>query len=270
MSRLTILHINIIGAVVILIVGVALYYTIITSAQDEVKKQQDAFNVVQGRADKLPTAKKNLQMAQMDKVVVDRDYGIYQAEYMPLMHYTGDRVKDMIRNFWPNNGHSWPERFITGVRAHMAAERKANGVLWLNPAVLTIPSYGPDPNAIDMGEHGTLTFGPYQMQVLGRNYDSLMRHIQDWNKIRGMGVPTIEQVRLDGNSPLLVVSYTVRFTLIMHEPIPKTDPKVGGGNGNGNGNGGGQGGGGNRGPAGGNSPATSSGGGGAKASSAGA
>ena len=50
MSRLTLLHINIIGAVVAIIVAVALYFTIITSAQDQITKNQSENTEVVGRA----------------------------------------------------------------------------------------------------------------------------------------------------------------------------------------------------------------------------
>ena len=61
MSRLTLLHINIIGAVASVIVAAALWFTIITSAQDQIKQKQSAYDGVKARADKLPMAQNNLK-----------------------------------------------------------------------------------------------------------------------------------------------------------------------------------------------------------------
>jgi len=229
MSKLTLLHINLIGVVVAIIVGVALYFTIITGAQDEIKKKQSELDTVKAEAAKLQTAKNALAKAQEEEKQATADYARYEAMYMPTLHYTNNRITTMMTVWWPNKGRSWPERFLRGVREHMARERKVNGVVWLNPETITLPPYGPDPNTIDMGEgDNALTFGPYEMSVRGRNYDSLMRHIKSWNNVKLLGVPVVDQVQLSGNSPNLVATYSLTFTIILHEPIPGQSPRVSG------------------------------------------
>jgi len=245
MSRLTVLHINIIGAVVAIIVGVALYFTIITAAQDQVKKNQEEYNSVKAEADKLPGARRSLAQAEAEKKKTEADYAVYRVKYIPTLNYTGttpqDRVKTMMRVWWPNNGKSWPERFIAGVRGHMRAEARRNRITWLNPTVLVLPPYGPDPNRIDMGDGDkAISFpaaGAYPISVRGPSYQSLMNHLASWNQVRGVGVPTIDGVSLQGNSPNLVMNYNLRFTVIVEEDVPPSIGKISGNAGAGGGGG---------------------------------
>jgi hypothetical protein len=231
MSKLTLLHINIIGVVVLLIVSVALYFTVITGAQDQIKKNQDTFKGVEDRANKLKTAENNLKTAQADEIKTKADYAIYRKQYTPTIGYTGNRMADLMRYWWPNSGRSFPERFIKGFRAHMNKETRKFGVTWENPEVLTLPANGPDPNSVDMGDNTnkTLVFGPYAMAVRGKSFQDLMRHLADWNTAGGIGVPVIDGLQITGNSPSLTANYNLTWTIILEEPIPPKDPLLGGG-----------------------------------------
>ncbi len=238
MSRLTLLHINLIGAFVAIVVGVALYFTIITSAQDAQKAQEATYNEVNGRAVQLPTAQAARDDAVKEEKQTTRDYQVFSGKYMPTLGFTGNRIKTMMAVWWPNRGRSWPERFIRGVRNHMNREQRRFKVVWTNPQVLQLPSYGPDPNAIDMGDNDdTLTFGPYPFVVRCPSLQAANNHIRSWNSVSGLGVPSVEGTTLTGNSPNLFCSYNVRFTIILKEKIPPTDPKITGGGGGGAGGG---------------------------------
>ena len=239
MSRLTLLQINIIGAVVAVIVGLALYFTIITNAMKDRDDKAAALKLVEDRASKLSTAQNALKRAQEDEKRTKIDWAVYEPVYMPIVNHDSNRVNAMMKDWWPNNGKSFPERFMAGFRKHMADQAKSLKIAWLNPDVVAFPSFGPDPNAIDMGDTGTLKFGPYQMQVQGRNYQSLMAHIKSWNKIRLIGAPVVEGVTLTGNSPNLFAAYTVTFTLILHETMPGKISRIGGSGGSQGGGGGG-------------------------------
>lgn len=251
MSKLTILHINIIGAVVCVIVAVALYFTIITAGFEDVNKAQAALKAVQDREAKFTTAQKALETAKKNRDLAIADYRLFEAEYMPVIGYpplgskpTGDeRLKLMMRLFWPNNGRSWPERFIKLVRGHMAAERKVNGIEWENPGVLTLPAFGPDPNTIEAAQPGE-GLGPvlhyrYTMSVRARSLDALMRHVRNWTTARSMGVPTVEGLQITGNSPDLRATYTLTLTIILRDEefkrIPPTNPRIAGSGGGGGG-----------------------------------
>ena len=230
MSKLTLLHINLIGAFIAIVVGVALYYTIITGAQEAQAAQESQYTEVSGRAAKLPTAQANKATALKVKAETERSYAVYNRQYMPTLNYTNNRVTTMMTVWWPNRGRSWPERFIRGIRNHMSAEKRKFGVTWTNPQILQIPPYGPDPNTIDMGDgDDTLTFGPYNMVVRCPNLQAGMNHIRSWNTITGMGVPAVEGVTFSGVSPNLFCSYSVRFTIILKEKIPAQDPRITGG-----------------------------------------
>jgi hypothetical protein len=225
MSRLTLLHINIIGVVVALIVAGGLYFTMITGAIDERTKAQASYQGVEDRANKFDTNKRDLASATAEKAKAEAEYKVYEAQYMPRIGYTADRMTTMMRVFWPNNGKSWPERFRRTLFAYMNAERKRTGVVWLNPEVVTLGPYGPDPNAIQLGPVLTYT---YPMQVRARSMAAINAHLRNWPTIRNAGTPVVSGLTVAGNSPNLTANYTLQLTIIVHEPMPPTDPKVGG------------------------------------------
>lgn len=242
MSRLTLLHINIIGAVVAIIVAVALYFTIITSANDQIAKNETEYNAVHSEAQQLGAAKQHLAKAQREKAETEQAWNVYKVAYVPQLGYiASDRLATMMRVFWPNGGRSWPERFIKGVRHHMNQERKAHGIVWENPGVLMVPSYGADPNAIDMGDASphVIHMPIYAMTVRGKNLNALVQHIYSWNNVTGLGVPVVSNASISGNSPNLVLNYQLEFTILVEEPIPPQNPRVGGTAGGGAGGGGG-------------------------------
>src|ERR1041384_7271281 len=116
MNRLTLLHINIIGAVVVLITGAALYFTVISSATEAQTKAEADFRAVDDRASKLSGNKIAKANAEKAKIVATKEYAIAEATYMPVFGYTNNRFKDMMQIWWPNHGRSWPEKFIHAVR----------------------------------------------------------------------------------------------------------------------------------------------------------
>jgi|JRYG01.1.fsa_nt_gb hypothetical protein len=250
MGKLTVLHINIIGAVVAVIAGVALYFTIITAGADEIQKAKAEFDGVKARADKFEIAKNNLERAKKDQETAIAQYKVFEAQYMPIIGYPAERdsaagLRTMMRLFWPNQGRSWPERFIRVFRNHMNGEQRALGVVWENPGVLTLPAYGPDPNTIQVAQPGE-GYGPvlhysYQMAVRATSLDRLMRHIANWNSLRGIGVPVVSGLQITGNSPELRASYTVTLTIILTDEeakrIPPQNPRISGSGGQGGGGG---------------------------------
>jgi hypothetical protein len=235
MSRLTVLHINLIGVVVAAIVAAGLYFTLIPGANDAIAKAEASRKTVVDKAATLPVAKANLAKAQKDKADAERVYAVGQKQYFPLIGFTGNRMEDMIRLFWSHNGKSWPERFIRTVKQYMASQAKTNGIVWENPGVLQLGPFGPNPNTIDiampgegMGEKGYLHY-TFPMTVRARSLDSLMRHIQQWPIIRGAGVPVVEGLTIAGNTPNLIASYSLTLTIIVdQETPPPADNRVSG------------------------------------------
>ena len=239
MSRLTLLHINIIGVVVALIVAGGLYFTIITGAQEERKTAQAAFEKVQGEANTWNTAKASLDGAIKARDEATRDYKGFEVKYMPRLGLKKTRLETMRDVFWPNNGKSWPERFRATLFRYMNTERRRTGVVWLNPEVAILGPYGPDPNAIQMGP--VLRYD-FPMQVRAKSMAALNSHLSNWPSIRLAGVPVVSGLQVEGNSPNLTANYNLSLTIIVHDAIPPTDQKVGGSQSGGGGGGGGGGG----------------------------
>ncbi|MBM3494248.1 MAG: hypothetical protein FJX72_08005 [Armatimonadetes bacterium] len=246
MSKLTLLHINIIGVVVALMVGAGLYFTIITGAMKTKADAQAALDEVQGRADKLPTATRALEKAQKDKAVAEAEWSVFERQYMPVIGYTDNTLTTWMKVFLPNKGRSWPERFIRTVRGHMERERKANGIVWENPGAIVLPAYGPDPNTIQVGAANE-GFGPvlhyaYQMSVRARSIEKLMQHIRSWSSLSQAGVPVVDGLQVAGNSPNLSATYNVTFTIIVRDKTPAPVTRISGSGGGTGGMGGGMGG----------------------------
>jgi len=250
MGKLTLLHINIIGAVVAIIVALGIWFTLVTGAQEQRDKAEAALKVVQDRASKADSAAKALKKANLDKIAAERDYKVFESTYMPVVGYAkytgpGARIRMMKELFWPNGGKSWPERYRRLVASYMSAERKRNGIVWANPLVTALPAYGPNPNTIEAAtgdKLGPVLHYSYDMQVSGTNLGSLINHIKDWPNVKGGGVPVVDNVQILGNSPNLTMTYKLTFTLILTDQdvknIPPEDPRVGGEGGSANGGGG--------------------------------
>ncbi len=254
MGKLTLLHINIIGVVVAIIVALGIWFTLITGAQEDRQKAESAEKLVEDRANKAATAAAALKKAISDKQIAEVAYRRYEVVYMPRIGYarfTGPdaRVRMMKELFWPNNGKSWPERYRRIIATYMAAERRRNGIIWANPLVTALPPYGPNPNTIEAAtgdKLGPVLHYSYDMQVSGKSLGSLINHEKGWPSITGAGVPVVDSVQIVGNSPNLTMTYRLTFTLILTDEdvknMPPEDPRVGGESGTANGGGGGGGG----------------------------
>lgn len=251
-NKQVVLIINIVGVFLAIGAGLGLWFTVITGAMDQQKAAQTAYDGVKARADKLPTAKKNLAQAQADKAAAVAAYGVYESQYMPVIGFTGDRLFTMQRLFWANNGRTFPERYRSTLKRYMAAQEKRRGIKCLTDFSSVAPTgpFGPDPNTVEVagpgeavkpgvgsGDDRVLHY-TYPVQVQAKSLQAVMAHIADWNNVRMAGVPVVEGLSITGNSPTLTASYTLRLTLIMHdnEKIPDLMPRIsasGGGTGGG-------------------------------------
>jgi hypothetical protein len=235
MGRLTLLQIHIIGAIVAIIVGVSLYFTVISGANEQIAKNQTEYQGIKDRADKLPTAEKNLAKAKADKAKAEADFAVYDRKYMPVINYGKSRLQFMRSQLWNFTGkNSWPNRLFAGVRGFMSREQARNGIRWSNPDVLQMGPFGPNPNSIDIAEAGhglgesdkTLHY-TYQMNVTAPSIQAILRHVNAWSSLGGYGVPVVQGLQIAGQSPELQATYTVTLTLMLKEDIPPTNPRIG-------------------------------------------
>jgi hypothetical protein len=234
MSRLSALHIHIIGIVVVIAVAAGLYYTLIPKAVENVATQEKGFKEIDTLAATLPQRKKELQKAQDDKRIAEVQYTGAEKQYMPVFGFQKTRLAMMRYVFEPNRGKSWPERFIKAVRIQMQREQKTNGIQWLNPDVIGYPSMGPDPNVDPSFFSGDQTQPIFKyafpVQVQAKNMDRLMKHIKAWQQLKNAGVPVIEGLQVAGNSPQLQATYNVTLTIVLrkNDRMPAVNPRIGG------------------------------------------
>jgi hypothetical protein len=232
MSRLKALHIHLIGVFVAAGVAAGLYFTLIPPASENVKTQKAAYDAVHTEAMTRSREEQGYKKAVADKLDAEARYRVYEAQYMPKFGFKSTRLATMRYVFWPNHGKSWPERFIKTVQTHMDRQTKANGIVWLNPGVITYPAYGPDPNGIPKYIGGDLAQPIFRysfpVEVQAPNMTRLLRHLQAWYRIRNAGVPVVEGLQIAGNSPNLQAKYNVSLTIIMHDTLPAANPRIGG------------------------------------------
>lgn len=243
MSKLTMLHINIIGAVVAIIVGLGLYFTLITGAQDTQKQAEAHLKGIQDRADKYDTAERNLKAAIKEKADSEKSYAVYERQYMPDMGYRATALETVIYDLWPNKGRSWPERYRRMFQTYMNQQNRKYGVVWQNPGVTAMGPFGPDPAKVDLGTgegYGPVLHKAYDMQVSGKSLGSLLNHVRSWSNASGFGVPVVDSVSIQGNTPNLIMNYRLTVTNILKasNKIPAANARVTGENSS-NGGGGG-------------------------------
>jgi hypothetical protein len=243
MSKLTLLHINIIGAVVAILLGVGLYFLFIPKALQHIKTNEASYQDIKSKADTLPQAKMDLQNAIAENKILNATYKIYQSQYMPTMGYNKDAVVTMMRVFMWNYGHNWPRQFTKSYFTFMRNEENKFHLNWVSGKSLTFGPYGIDPSTIeaDAGngsnpESSTQCqgFGPilhysFHMLVTGPNMASLLRHVKDWNSAKGMGVPVVSNVRIFRVYSTMFCRYDVNTTIILHEKVmPEYNSRISG------------------------------------------
>lgn len=239
MSRLTILHINIIGVFVAIAVGVGLYFLFIPKARTAINKNQQLLASTQQTADTLPTAQSDLKKAVADKISLTKAYKVYEAQYMPTLGYNSNEVVTMLRVFMWNYGHNWPQRFKNAVFSFMNSQQRDNDITWVEGKSMTFGPFGIDPSTIKADAFGggvssqCQGYGPvlnYTMNMLvtGPSMNALLHHVQSWTKAKGIGVPTVSDVHMFRVYSTLFCRYTVTTTIILHEKNPVYNPRISG------------------------------------------
>ena len=239
MSRLTILHINIIGVFVAIAVGVGLYFLFIPKARTAINQNQQLLASTQQTADTLPTAQSDLKKAVADKISLAKAYKVYEAQYMPTLGYNSNEVVTMLRVFMWNYGHNWPQRFKNAVFSFMNSQQRDNDITWIEGKSMTFGPFGIDPSTIKADAFGggvssqCQGYGPvlnYTMNMLvtGPSMNALLHHVQSWTKAKGIGVPTVSDVHMFRVYSTLFCRYTVNTTIILHETNPVYNPRISG------------------------------------------
>ena len=246
MSKLTLLHINIIGVVVGLLLAGILWFTLIKPKNEEIettKSSADAIEQAGGTDPQIATKKQDLVKTQKAAAKTEADWNVNVVKYMPSFPYN-EKTNDLELYFFPPVGKSSkgqlygfrdiPTVWGQWVTAWYDAQRN-QGVAREPGTEFAIPEFMADPNQLTARLADHLTFPldgktwPVRLQC--KTFDDAMSHLRRFNSMEHHGMPVINNVALTGQSPNLELSYDMALYIIPRTAPPVRDPMIGGGTG---------------------------------------
>ena len=237
-SRLTALHVNIIGIVGLLIISAIIFFAMIKPRNEEKAAAVAAAATAEGAGGSesaKAAAKKELEKSKLDTIQITKDWMVYSRKYMPTLNWS----KDNIDQYYLHNPvNDLPSQWGKWITAWYDAQSR-DGVTRNVGQVFPIPSLATDPNGIAALNLIALPSpkAPWQVTVTCKSFDAAMAHLRKFNGMTGHGVPVVNNVTLTGQSPDLQLSYDLSLLIIPNNPPPPADPRIGGGSGAGAGGG---------------------------------
>ncbi len=244
MSKLTSLHINIIGVVTAIIMSLILYFVMIKPKSEEITTSvaaTDAAVQAGGTEDKVKAHKKDLVKSKQDTTVIKAAWAINQSRYMPKIAFSPTQKSTNLINMYefaglysdgkPYGFRDLPTVWGLKVTNWYDAHYK-EGVFRDFKQDFAIDSFSTDPN--DISKLTSITFPqgkPWHVTVIAKTFDAAMQHLRRFNSMRGFGMPVVDGVALEGQSPLLAMSYDLALYVIPPAAPPAMDPVIGAGGG---------------------------------------
>ena len=244
MSKLTAVHIWIIGFVTVIIMSLLLFFLLIKPKNEEIavsKSATDAAQLAGGTEDKVAGHRKDLVKAKKETAVITSAWAINQRLYMPTIAFSTEHKSASLLNLYAFNG-LYSDGKLYGIRDlptvwglkvkkwYDAHERE--GIRRDFGQDFPIDSFSTDPN--DISKLTSITFPqskPWHVTVIAKTFDAAMLHLRRFNSMRGFGMPVVDGVALAGQSPNLNVSYDMALYVIPPAAPPAMDPVIGAGGG---------------------------------------
>ena len=240
MSKLTALHINIIGAVVALILSVALFFLLLKPKKEQLQQTQDetASTVTKGGTESaVAQAKNDLKNTKIAAAKTEAAWNVNERKYMPTLAF--GKTQQPLTLF-QNDAYVDPEGERFGLRDmprlwgvwlegwYGAQNPGTKFILADDKPYLGIPSYSPDPNAI--AQLKSLTFPEagkaWKIAVINTTFNNAMEHLKKINTMQQHGMPVVNSVTLMGHSPALAMAYEMAIYVIPHSDPPPADPLI--------------------------------------------
>ena len=240
MSKLTALHINIIGFVVCVILSIALFLLLIKPANEKLQQTQadtESAKSAGGTDTEVKKAKTNYLASVQNANKTELAWNGNEKLYMPTLNFgktqqpldlyqynayvdpSGERfgLRDIPR-LWGTWLEAWYKAQGPHIRFDSADDKNYVG----------IPGYSTDPNAISQLKF--LQFPEpaktWKIRVGSTSFDSAMLHLKRINSMRQHGMPVINAVTLEGHSPALTLNYEMALYVIPHTDPPPPDPII--------------------------------------------
>jgi hypothetical protein len=226
MSKLTALHINLIGVGTALVLSLILYFVLIKPRNEEVQTTKTTTEGIRssgGTQAAVDGKKRDLAAKIVEVKQTQEAWAVNEEKYMPRI---GFGTTDMLLPTYENKLISLPTYFGERLTAWYEAQRDER-VSRLPGVEFPIESFPTDPNAIS--SLTSLKFpmrDKWQVQMEAKDFDAAMAHLSRFNNLRGLGMPVVNNVALQGTSPNLLLSYDLALYIIPRQPPPPSDPRL--------------------------------------------
>lgn len=205
LDKLTRLQVVIIGVVLVLIVGLGMFFLLVKPRMAKYEEVDKTRQQVVAKAAELPKRQSELEQAERDRLQAQLDYRKYEDSKMPNISFA-DRAQGMIA-LWREQAEvlgpmleNWPRRYGVDLANNVAI-----------PAATTSPNdLKDDLQRIPVG----------QMTVRGDFFD-IMRSIEGWNSFGRL--VEVGPVTISGISPDLTGTYDLS---VLWFPRGKAGPQV--------------------------------------------
>lgn len=192
-----------------------------------------------GTQQQVTSKERELKQAKEDTINITNDWNRKSNVYMPGIKYNTDH----IRSYAIDGVYRGPDGKRYGVRelprvwsqwitAWYAAQFK-EGITALTP--FPIEAFPSDPNEISRMQF--ITFPApgrtWDVQVECKTFDAGVKHLNKFNQIQQRGMFVVNNVSYSGQSPNLILSYTLAVYIIPGNTPSPLDPRIGGGSGSG-------------------------------------
>ena len=242
MAKLTSLHISLIGFGAALVLALILFFALIKPKREEIDTSLAATTAAEnagGTQEKVTAHQKDLVKAKKETTIITAAWAINESRYMPKVAFTQQQKSASLIHLYAFNG-LYSDGKLHGIRdlptvwglkvkrwydAHFR-----EGVSRDLGQDFPIDSFSTDPN--DISKMNSITFPqtkPWHVTVVAKTFDAAMLHLRRFNSMRGFGMPVVDAVALEGQSPNLNMSYDLALYVIPPSAPPAMDPVIGGG-----------------------------------------
>jgi len=233
------LQINIIGAVAALVLVLVLWLFLVKPKQDAIAVTQASIASTEsagGTADQVQTHQNDLKHTQAEAKRTQDDWNVNSVYYMPELPYKSTGPNPQLISIYEGpesvsdrGFKDLPSIWGRWITNWYDAQQK-EGITRVPGVAFPIPAFPPDPNYISTVKQLALPEPgrPWSVAVECKSFQEAMAHLKRFNSIRGHGMPVVNNVSLAGQSPNLMMTYTLGLYIIPSTPPPAEDPRLGG------------------------------------------
>lgn len=227
-SKLTALHINIIGIVSALVIAAILFFAMIKPKNEEIETTKAAVAAAEG-AGGTPTQvtqkKSELKKTETEAAQTKARWAVNEEKYMDNRAINFGTTETLPITYY-NYITTLPTVIGRWVGAWYEAQRP-RGVSRYPGVEFPVEAFPANPNAIS--EIKFLRFpqqGAWPVALECKSFEAAMEHLTKFNGMRKHGMPVVNNVALQGQSPNLQLTYDLTLYVIPKPVAPAPNPRI--------------------------------------------